>query len=441
MTGNPHTLMRRYTFALVFIGLTLSAVAQQGDRWSGTWEMQYQPWPHIPPIHMKLQLASPVANMLYPARLSLTHSDFAGVYELLMVKKNEHQLGIGRNKVPIGEQPFGLGPWMMYLNGTLDYQQADTATQLRLSRLWIDRMGIFMSGLYDNELYTNTKAFLRNFLYREDILLRQTDTTPQQFANSNQLIFSDSIYYGVYDPIATDAPLLAFSVHDEERYDQDTVTVVHNGRVLIDGLPLEKAIDLDQLTLDTGENYIAFFADNYGALPPNTANFIIGTTGSNAQLFSFDFSHRANAYATVMVAWFQHTPPNTAQTKPTSVPPPTHNRTGTACRRDVRVGQWRTTAEKIELEIWDEQVEDGDIISIEVNGALVFDQATVTKKPKRFAITLKPGKNRILFRARNLGRIPPNTAALSITADGQQKTFRLSTDFERNNVLDIFVEN
>src|SRR5690606_13935743 len=360
MTGNPHTLMRRYTFALVFIGLTLSAVAQQGDRWSGTWEMQYQPWPHIPPIHMKLQLASPVANMLYPARLSLTHGDFAGVYELLMVKKNEHQLGIGRNKVPIGEQPFGLGPWMMYLNGTLDYQQADTATQLRLSRLWIDRMGIFMSGLYDNELYTNKKAFLRNFLYREDILLRQTDTTPQQFANSNQLIFSDSIYYGVYDPIATDAPLLAFSVHDEERYDQDTVTVVHNGRVLIDGLPLEKAIDLDQLTLDTGENYIAFFADNYGALPPNTANFIIGTTGSNAQLFSFDFSHRANAYATVMLASFQHTPPNTAQTKPTPVPPPTHNRAGTAGRRNVRVGQWRTTGEKIELEIWDEQVEDGD---------------------------------------------------------------------------------
>src|SRR5690606_37796737 len=181
----------------------------------------------------------------------------------------------------------------------------------------------------------------------------------------------------------------------------------------------------------------------YGALPPNTANFIIRTAGSDAQLFSFDFSHRANAYATVMVARFQYTPPllHAPQQPPKAAPPPTRHRAQTAGRRDIRIGQWRITDQKIELEIWDEQVEDGDIISIEVNGALVVDRATVTKSGKRFAITLKQGNNRVLFKAQNLGRIPPNTAALSITADGQTKTFQLSTDFERNNVLDIIVDN
>lgn len=380
--------------------------------------------------------------MLYPARLSLTHDHFNGVYEFLLVKKNEHQLGVGRNKVPLAEQPFGLGPWMMYLNGTLNYARADTGAQLNLSRLWIDRMGIFMSGLYDNEFYTNTKVFIRDFLYRQPILLHQTDTTPQRFPGHDQLLSSDSIYYGVYDPVATDAPELAFSVHDEERYDQDTVTVVHNGRVVIAGLPLEQAVELDELTLDTGENYLAFFADNYGALPPNTANFIIATSGSDAQLFAFDFSHRANAYATVMVARFRYTPPpDTADTKTVLKPPRPSHPARTAGRRDIRIGQWRTAAERIELEIWDEQVEDGDIISVEVNGARVADQLTVAKTAKRFAVTLKRGHNRILFRALNLGRIPPNTAALAITADGQKKVFRLSTDFERNNVLDIIVEN
>ncbi|MGV3761015.1 hypothetical protein [Parapedobacter sp.] len=442
MVANLCRFIHRYLGTIWLVAFVVSVNAQQSDKWSGIWEMQYQPWPHIPPIHMELQLARPVADMLYPARLSLTYGDFTGVYKFLLVKKNEHQLGVGRNKVPVNEQPFALGPWMMYLNGTLDYRPTGTGAQLSLSRHWIDRMGIFMSGLYDNEVYTNTKTYIRNFLYREDILLRQTDTAPQQFPLQDQLIYSDSIFYGIYDPIPTDTSALEFSVHDEEHYDQDTVTIVQNGRVLIDGLPIEQAVKLDQLTLDTGENYIAFFAENYGTLPPNTANFIIGTTGNDAQLFSFDFSHRANAYATVIVARFQYKPPTgppETQTRPK--PTTAHGSVHASGRRDVQIGKWRIATQKIELEIWDDQVEDGDVISIEVNDALVVGQEAVTKKTKRFGITLKPGNNHIVFSARNLGKIPPNTAALSIIADGQKKTFRLNTDFERNNVLDIIVEN
>ena len=482
-------LMLRHFLFLLLTVLTLTASAQQADKWVGTWEMSYQPWPHIPEIHMTLRVAEPVADMLYPAQLLLTHHTFKGEYELLLVKKNDHQLGVGRNKVPLVEEPYGLGPWMMYLNGTLDYLQTDTGANLQLNRLWIDRMGIFMTGLYDNEFYTNTKVYIRNFLYSEDVLLQQSDPTPHTFPNQRRIIETDSIYYGVYDPMETDSPTLEFSIHDEERYDHDTVTVVHNGKVLIDRLPLEEALDLDELSLDSGSNYIAFFADNYGSLPPNTANFIVATTGTEPHLYGFNFGNRSNAFATVMVAPFFYHPPETTATenvtaveeevpdnaevnevetreeetiiesntiesnaasadslnKGTSVAaaetPPLSNRSYTAGRRDVRIGQWEINAEKIDLEIWDEQVEDGDIISIEVNGAVVVDQAEVTTNGRRFGITLKRGRNRILFRAHNLGRIPPNTAALAITANGQERVFHLSTDFERNNVLDIVVTN
>src|SRR5690606_31901196 len=191
MTGIQQTRLLRHLLIFLLMGFAPGASAQQDDKWPGTWEMEYRPWPHIPPIHLKLQLADPVAGMLYPARLSLTHDHFNGVYEFLLVKKNEHQLGVGRNKVPLAEQPFGLGPWMMYLNGTLNYARVDTGAQLNLSRLWIDRMGIFMSGLYDNEFYTNTKVFIRDFLYRQPILLHQTDTTPQRFPGHDQLLSSD----------------------------------------------------------------------------------------------------------------------------------------------------------------------------------------------------------------------------------------------------------
>jgi len=53
---------------------------------------------------------------------------------------------------------------------------------------------------------------------------------------------------------------------------------------------------------------------------------------------------------------------------------------------------------------------------------------------------LKRGKNRIVFRAENLGKIPPNTAVLLVHAGGEQRKFYLSTDFERNNVLDVLFE-
>lgn len=427
-----------YAYTAMLCCLNLFSVAQESTAWTGTWEMNYKPWPHIPAIQLRLQVADPIENMLYPAQLSLIHGGFTGEYELLLVKKNEQQLGIGRNKVPINEQPFGLGPWMMYLNGTFTHERGDTVDYLQLDRLWIDRFGIFMSGLYDNEFYTNTKAFIRDFLYQKAITLHRVDTAPWIDPRTERIIHNDSIYYGVYDPIVTDAPALTFTVQDEERYDQDTVTVVHNGRMIARQLPVEKAMELDKLILDTGENYIAFFADNYGALPPNTANFITGTEGSDAQLFSFDFSNPSNAYATVMVARFQYIPPPAVEPE---VPMKPIYRGTTAGRRNMRIGQWRVPTEKILLEIWDEQVEDGDIISVEVNGASIADQVMVTKTGKRFGMSLNPGNNRILFRAENLGRIPPNTAALRIIAGGTEKVFQLSTDFERNNVLDITVGN
>lgn len=412
--------------------------------WVGTWLVKYKPWPHIPAIEMTLRIAEPTMGMLYPTQLELTYGSFRGEYELLLVKKNDKQLGIGRNKYPTLEEPFGLGAWMMYLNGVLEHQRPDTGGErLVLKRLWLDNFGIFMKGLYDNELYTNTKVFLRDFLYREDIALTRVDGAPWVHPHSQRIVDTDTIYYGVYDPITSDGEVLSLSIQDEERYDRDTVTIVHNGRVLAAGLPLEQAMALDSITLDSGENYLAFFADNYGDLPPNTANFIIGTEGESGQLYGFDFSNRANAFSTVMVARFQYEP-STRVTSVSEVPTggpdePPFRKTPAYMkgRRNQRIGQLKVTTEQVVLEIRDEQVEDGDIISLEVNGAVVTERMEVSREGKRFGISLKRGRNRIVFRAENLGRIPPNTAVLLVHADGEQRKFNLSTDFERNNVLDI----
>src|SRR5690606_21525520 len=116
------------------------------------------------------------------------------------------------------------------------------------------------SGLYENEFYTNTKAYIRDFLYQGDMVLHRVDRVPWGDESSQYIVHLDSLYYGVYDPIRTTSQVVSFSVQDEERYDQDTVTIVHNGRMIANDLPIEKAMELEALTLDTGENYIAFFA-------------------------------------------------------------------------------------------------------------------------------------------------------------------------------------
>lgn len=426
-------------------------MASSQSRLAGTWFMQYKPWPHIPAIDMKLRIADPTAEMLYPAKLELIYGSFRGEYELLLVKKNEEQLAIGRNKYPVLEEPFGLGPWMMYLNGVLEYQEGEDGPEMVLKRLWLDNFGIFMRGLYDNEFYTNTKVFLRDFMYREDIALRRVDGTPWTHPDTWRIVNTDTIYYGVYDPIVSEGQVLSLAIQDEERYDRDTVTIVHNGNVLADRIPLEQATALDIITLDSGENYLAFFADNYGDMPPNTANFIIGTPGDSGQLYGFNFSAHANAYATVMVARFQYQPVagETSQSgaASTSVPdvprinsqePPIQKMpTYVKGRRDQRIGQLKASTRTLMMEIRDEQMEDGDIISLEVNGAVITERMEVNRQGRRFGVSLQRGRNRIVFRAENLGRIPPNTAVLIIHADGKEQKFHLSTDFTRNNVLDV----
>jgi len=146
--------------------------------WPGTWQLRYKPWPHIPEITMTLHIAEPTMDMLYPAMLELQYHTFQGTYALLLVKKSDQQLGIGRNKYPRYEQPFGLGPWMVYLNGVLAYQPTQAGDAMVLKRLWLDNFGIFMKGLHDNELYTNMKATLRDFLYRTDIALMKISDQP-----------------------------------------------------------------------------------------------------------------------------------------------------------------------------------------------------------------------------------------------------------------------
>lgn len=75
---------------------------------------------------------------------------------------------------------------------------------------------------------------------------------------------------------------------------------------------------------------------------------------------------------------------------------------------------------KIKISYWDDNIEDGDISTLKLNGIVLLEKVKVTKKKKEIEIELDSNKNVFELFAENEGSSPPNTAAISID-DGVRK--------------------
>lgn len=75
---------------------------------------------------------------------------------------------------------------------------------------------------------------------------------------------------------------------------------------------------------------------------------------------------------------------------------------------------------RVVLNIWDNEAEDGDIVTVFLNGAPVVSHLTLFNRPQAFRLTLRPGCNLIEILAENEGTQPPNTAAISVAPEGGQ---------------------
>ncbi|WP_106602112.1 hypothetical protein [Chitinophaga ginsengisoli] len=475
----------------------------QTDKWVGTWTMEYKPWPTTNGIKLQLQIGKPERDMLYPAQLKVTYSPFSGTYEVLLAKKNDNQLGIGRAKYPVEENPFHLGAWMLYLNGTLNYQ-AKGSPELGLQRMWIDSHQLYMQGLYaDDEMYAYMKDLLRELLSRKDIVLKKQNNTPWQHKDIRRMLHpeEDSIYFGIYDKVDVYDSIVPLSIRDENVIDRDTVTLLLNGKPLLDKSYISETGRTLQIPLDSGINIVTLFADNYGRLPPNTGAFKVKTTTGS---YMFDFSDRPNLYATFLVAQLNRLPrkPVKDTMKAVAVNTPEKRNdipgTGSAVRDsaggamkasagvtgpqavttartdishiqgrnsghpvkdsirssllkpidDKRIAERHTSLlEKISvqqadvtLELWDDAAEDGDSISIRMNGLEVVTGFPVKRQRQQLKVTLQQGENRLIMLADNLGSIPPNTAVMRIVAGTLRKYVTIKTDLQQNNMLLIIYE-
>ena len=427
-------LKNKCLLLLVLLTSIVAVATAQTDKWTGIWRTSVKPWGVGTPITMELHIGTPEAGMLYPATIKIQYGEFTGRYELLLAKKNEQQLGIGRNKYPLEQTPFKLGIWMWYLNGTLDYQGGS----LSLHRMWIDKFDIWMRGLdEDDEIYGQTKVALRDFLYKGAATFTKAGNKPLADSTVKRILHSEKennrVYFGIYDRVVSKDSVMALQIIDQEQYDKDTVTLLHNGRALFTREQINDHNRRLNAKLDTGNNSFIFFADNYGSLPPNTG--LLQATIDNKE-YKFNFSNRSNAYATFLVANIYH--PATGQDTTTS-----ENSIITSKvtqRENVPVASIPVNTADIVLELRDTKVQDGDSISLSLNGQWITTGFPVKTAVQEIRIHLQPGENILLFTADNLGSIPPNTAELRIRYGRKSKTFNLSTDMRRNNEIKLILE-
>jgi hypothetical protein len=108
--------------------------------------------------------------------------------------------------------------------------------------------------------------------------------------------------------------------------------------------------------------------------------------------------------------------------------------------RDIAVNERviLVDSEIVELEVFDHQMIDGDIVSINFNGDWILENFALKGKPYPIKVKLnKTGKNYILLHAINLGKKPPNTMALRYRFQGEDETVVLTSNLDQSEIIEI----
>jgi hypothetical protein len=89
--------------------------------------------------------------------------------------------------------------------------------------------------------------------------------------------------------------------------------------------------------------------------------------------------------------------------------------------REVRITQTtRVKSRQIKVRVWDNQYEDGDVISLYLNEKKVISNIRLTTKPQEFQLSLEGKENLLTVYAEDFGIAEPNTASVEVD-DGKNK--------------------
>lgn len=93
-------------------------------------------------------------------------------------------------------------------------------------------------------------------------------------------------------------------------------------------------------------------------------------------------------------------------------------------------------SKNIRIRLWDINQEDGDIVSVNLNGKWVIDHFQLTNAGNYFEFELEGQANYLVLHAHNLGEIPPNTAGISVSDGvGGETEYTLRSNLYESDAL------
>ncbi len=99
-------------------------------------------------------------------------------------------------------------------------------------------------------------------------------------------------------------------------------------------------------------------------------------------------------------------------------------------------------SEAISISLWDHGRQDGDVVSIYLNGEAVVSKYALTYRKEHFDLKLDPGRpNDLFLYAHNLGKFPPNTVAIEIVDGSDSENIVLNSDLKSCEAVLIKVDD
>ena len=90
------------------------------------------------------------------------------------------------------------------------------------------------------------------------------------------------------------------------------------------------------------------------------------------------------------------------------------------------------------IDLWDEEVEDGDIIDIYLNDALIKGSIQIKKLRQRLKIPIEADELTLKILAKNTGRIFPNTVSILVIC--KKNSYQIETKLKKNESASILIK-
>ncbi len=425
------------------------------DVFVGDWKINTIITENLNHFEARFEIGQSEKGILYPAQLTISIDSFHASYQLLLAKKNSRQLAISTQKYAVTEVPFQLGKWMQLINGTLDFSR-DLKGQATLSLNIIS-----VKGRTSALKLRDWKSFPEKEKYLVKNVISTIENSEIQFIKTSNETWKDnaafnmlqpkksSIYFGIIDTLFVKNKI--GTIEFKGNHDNDIVSVKINSNGILDQIDSKKKRDDEDFILDTGLNILTFFADDFGKKGFSSAAINLKFENTNKSLDFADSSNLAATFIAVKIynpfdeetnkkfeKYIEKENIITNYAKPNKIPIRNKKDNNELNREGKVIGTLISKSKELEFALWDDAVEDGDSISLSINGKWIAKGLPVKKKPQIIKVTLAPGYNIITFVADNLGSISPNTTVLEIIDGNKRMPFFIETDFKLNNLVKIY---